>query len=869
MTIPPFLSESELDAAGKLVVPNEPVVASAPNRGTLAAADSVDFLALLQRAHQTLVLSTAPAMTWDQTALTLTLGDDLVLRYVVDDPEQGVAVVRSVTLRRGTWRFNSANLLVVPIGIESSISITAGRVATPSIYGTAQYFTDEGAAQQFYRAQTQTNGRDAALRYINFARRVGTSLVLFNGLVLRDGVTVENLVDAEYAGFAADAALKQLINEDRNILLTGAGTTTFTVSGSNRVVATASGLDVHTANNAITRVNNIAGGITLTPTNPVLAVALNRVAGTTTTVSAVTTNWSGIADTGDNTVVLGYWDQTEDIFRFREGSGYRPGDSYVLGAPFALSATYLIEIINTELIYPADANAFAGIPAGSTRLAWVITGSDRQILRPVTYESIQDSGPGGLPVEVIRLKRLVSTQIDPSDVGRLDIILSGGTTFYPVRMDRAELDSIRGRTVTEIPFRDLADSAYIDTRAAQVIGQTRLVSNVVRARSLATAIAMQDAAGSPATVNLGTVSISSSTGVVNNSGTTLTFIDTTTVSGFSNTRHQDVIADGALRTDGNNTVAGSQVRGVTSISFRNAADSAFINGRANRYESAELQLFSDATLTTLRARLRSTLVSGSTRVEVQSSGGLTSIVELGVGKVATEQLRTLDDTFLYVATTSNDGSALRGIQARDVVVGDAGAVDSFGALASGEAYVADAATRSLTRPFRASQFTLGPAPAVPLVTLNWDSSDNRLEVLDADGSDTTDFNDVAASAIFAQNVPVAVGTVSYSGTWQVTSSTIPGLTNTAAFQAVSESSDEITVTASVLSNTPSTQFTGYWDDGGTRKPAIGVLEVFDQPSNTLTFSVWDVVSGAQLTGADLQAAVITATVYDADAPLAT
>lgn len=868
MTIPTYLSEPELGGAGKLVVPNEPVVADAPNRGTSATADSVDFLALIQRAHQTLALGSAPTMQWDHTALTLTLSDDLILRYVVDDPEEPVAVTRTVTLRRGTWRFNSSALLALPLGLESSISITAGRVATPSTYGTAQYFTNDGAAQQFYRAQTQTNGRDAALRYFTFARRVGTSLVLFNGLVLRDGIDVVDLADTEYVGLGSDLELNQRINEDRNTVLTGAGTTTMTTSGANRVLTTVSELRLITANNATTRITNSTSGMVVTPANPVLAVTLNRVAGTSATATAAATSWASVADTGNNTFVLGYWNQDEDIFRFIEGSAYRSGDSYVLGAPFALTATYLIEIINSELIYASDAGAHAGIPAGSSRLSWVITGANRQILRPVTRDSIDVSGPGGLPIEAIRLQRLVSTQIDPSDAGRLDIILSGGSTFYPVRMARAELDAIRGRTVTEIPFRDLADSAYINTRAAQVAAEDRVVTDVVRAKSAATLVSIQDDVGASGGL---VASVVRTDAVENATGSTLDFTDAANATGFADTRHENVLASGALRSSGTG-LTGSQVQGVTSISFRDAADSAFINGRANRYETREVQLYGDVTLSTLRARLVPTLVSGNARVEVQSSGGTTSIMELGVGKVAVEQIRTLDDTFLYVGVATNDGSALRGLQARDVVVGDAGAVDSFGALASGEAYVADAATRNFTRPFRASKFTIGVAPAVPEVTLNWDSSDSRLEVLDGDGSGTSDFNDVAASSIFAQNVAVGCGVIQYAPgipAWVVESSVVPGMTNSGIFSAVSEASDDITVTVAVLNTAnPGFQCQGYWDDGGTRKPCIGMFEAAVPGANTVTFSVWDIVGGAQLTGADLQSAILTATVWDPDAPIA-
>ena len=116
MALPPYTSKDELDASGAPVVPLEPVAAVAPNRSTENVADSLDYLAALQRVHQTLSFGTAPRMEWDDASRVLTLGGNLVVRYVVDDPTSALPVLRSTTLKKGSYSFGTNTMVFIPLG---------------------------------------------------------------------------------------------------------------------------------------------------------------------------------------------------------------------------------------------------------------------------------------------------------------------------------------------------------------------------------------------------------------------------------------------------------------------------------------------------------------------------------------------------------------------------------------------------------------------------------------------------------------------------------------------------------------------------------------------------------------------------------
>lgn len=416
ITTPPFVSNTELAVSGSLVAPGEDVDADSVNRGHNALSKGTDYLALLQRVHQSLTLASAPRMTWSATSASLTLESDLTLRYVVDLPGSSLAVTRTVVLRRGVWSFGAGNeIMLLPLVLDGSadtVTFFPNGTSSPAGHGGRQYLTDEAAAQQFLRSVSAAQGQKASLRYIVLARRAGTSLQLLNRHVLRTGVAVENLSDEGYSGEAQVVEIKALINRDRAMTLVGGGQALFTQVGASAQVITTAAVRLLHAGGRVTTIANLTTGVLLTPANPVLICTVSRTA--STTAEARASNWSDVSAAADNQVVLGAWDLTENIFRWRDGSGFRFEEQYAIGLPHALSATYLIEIITDEFVYPSDAAAHASL-TGMTptdRLAFVVTGTDREVVRPVTQDSVTVSGPAGAAVERVRAKGVRVEEIE-------------------------------------------------------------------------------------------------------------------------------------------------------------------------------------------------------------------------------------------------------------------------------------------------------------------------------------------------------------------------------------------------------------------------------------------------------------------------
>lgn len=213
-----FSSKDEI-VSGSLVVPGEPVNAEAPNRGTEALAGSTDVLLKLLRIQNSLQIASACSLQWNNATSTLTIGNTaLVLRA------SGMGQTLSMSIGSYVWP-GSANLMLTPLPLgEVNLSATpgggGGAVVTPSDQGDIEFFATDAALDAYVETVRTTEGANFATRFFVFARRTGTSLQLFNGLILRNGVTVApNFEDQEYVGIQAPAALHQKIWRDRSFAL--------------------------------------------------------------------------------------------------------------------------------------------------------------------------------------------------------------------------------------------------------------------------------------------------------------------------------------------------------------------------------------------------------------------------------------------------------------------------------------------------------------------------------------------------------------------------------------------------------------------------------------------------------------------------
>lgn len=495
MALPPYTSKDELDASGAPVVPLEPVAAVAPNRGTENVASSLDYLAALQRVHQTLSFGTAPRMEWDDSTRDLTLGGDLVVRYVVDDPTSALPVIRSTTLKSGTYSFGTNTMMFIPLGFDADVELFAGGATTPT------YFRDDGEAQQFFRTDTSTNGRQNALKYIQFARKAGTSLQVLGRVVLRSGAPVEDFRDEEYAGDTVTQQTRRYINQDRNLMMYGAGEATFAAVGADRKMTTTNDLEVVTANGTRTTVTGISSVI-LNATNPVLAVALNRTLGSVVVKAAAATNFLAMSSDNTDLTMLGFWDEVQDVFRWRDGSGYKPGTSHTIGLCCDFTPSFIIEdILLPDLVFATDAaaNTFLGGIGATNRVVMVVDDGPNAPRDQIRFAT-QDSINVGLAQETIRAYGISQQRMfaaDPTSV--VTVRDAGDAADGSLSMESAHVNTLRNRGGSasgDLEVRNSTGVALDNLTAAVLRSDVRTETDVIRAATaLGTVISVLDGAG--------------------------------------------------------------------------------------------------------------------------------------------------------------------------------------------------------------------------------------------------------------------------------------------------------------------------------------------------------------------------------------
>lgn len=602
MALPPYTSKDELDASGAPVVPLEPVAAVAPNRGTENVADSLDYLAALQRVHQTLSFGTAPRMEWDDASRVLTLGGDLVVRYVVDDPTSALPVLRSTTLKKGSYSFGTNTMVFIPLGFDADVQITAGGTVLPPGAGSLAYFKDDGEAQQFFRADTSTNGRQNALKYIQLGRKAGTSLQVLGKIILRSGAPVEDFRDEEYAGDTVTQQTRRYVNQDRNLMMYGAGIATFSVVGASRQVKTTKDLELSTANGTRTTVTGLVAGATLNSTNPVLAVKLNRALGTVASSPAVVTNFSAMSSDDAEYTLLGFWDEGQDIFRWRDGSGYGPGDSFRIGLCCDFTPSFLIERILPELVFSTDALAYADlVPRPATnRVAMVVDNfnATRDRIRLITQTSINGGGAATPPAEVLRVFGVSQEVIYATNAGvagdtvlLLDSSKGDNATLRANRLNTNFLGNRGGSGSGYLEVRDETGAALDNMEAAVLRADTRVETDVIRTAT-SSILSVEDSAGADtATLDVQNVQVEI---IYCDAGVPLR-VESAAVPGalFPIQVYSGTFEEFVLVGSGGTPVVRS---GGTEVAFRDSGGTNVVDVRTKDVRAHDLRLFEDPTV---------------------------------------------------------------------------------------------------------------------------------------------------------------------------------------------------------------------------------------------------------------------------------
>lgn len=381
MTTPSaYLSKAELadidptDNKPKLVVPGESVVAEAPNRGHNAIANSVDFLAKIHRAQQSMVITSSPDLTWNNATKQLTITGNLELSYTIDDPSMLVAVSRKTTLSSGSYDFGVGTIMMIPFGIDNDVTISPSGAASPASAGSVIYAADDAQLQSLIQAEVDAEGRERAYRFFVFARVVGTSLQLFNRIILRNGILVEDAVrDTEYGGDAAFQALSRRVNQDRGTIITGGGVITWLVDGltGNGAVSASTQLQLRLPRGIVISTTNAVSGVTLTPINHLLAINLSRTDSMSTTASMFATSPAAVLASNDNILVLAYWDAATDNLHWFEGTVYCDGDVFPIGQPNKPDPEEFLLDQVPFFVFPDGFTADAALPPGDARVAYV------------------------------------------------------------------------------------------------------------------------------------------------------------------------------------------------------------------------------------------------------------------------------------------------------------------------------------------------------------------------------------------------------------------------------------------------------------------------------------------------------------------
>lgn len=399
MTLPTYKSEQELETSGDLVQRFEPVNANVPNRAHLVNAESRDFLAMYQRIMSTIQFGTAPSLRWDNANSRLEIsGSSLELHYTVEDLISAGPVLRKISIVSGSHNLGGGNkIFTVPIGLTADSVVPLG--------GIDRYVSDE-QFRLVLKTIASVSGREATFSRFVFARRVGSSLVLFNGLVLRDLVQVTNgFRDSEYAGDTAFAGLTKIINQDRNLVFIGGGDIEFSIPVATQASIIASlPLKIVMPTGVTITINNLhvgAGvGLTSTDNKIVLGVSLNRDASDFKSAQKYTL--AEISSANNNILVLGIWDVANSRFHWVQGSQYRPGDRFPLGLPSAVDPELFIEELVPYLVYETGADALSGplqLPPATDRVAFVVDAATRREVRIITRDSVQYSDASLFDVE--------------------------------------------------------------------------------------------------------------------------------------------------------------------------------------------------------------------------------------------------------------------------------------------------------------------------------------------------------------------------------------------------------------------------------------------------------------------------------------
>jgi hypothetical protein len=623
-------------------------------------------------------------MEWDDASRVLTLGGDLVVRYVVDDPTSALPVLRSTTLKKGSYSFGTNTMVFIPLGFDADVQITAGGTVLPPGAGSLAYFKDDGEAQQFFRADTSTNGRQNALKYIQLGRKAGTSLQVLGKIILRSGAPVEDFRDEEYAGDTVTQQTRRYINQDRNLMMYGAGIATFSVVGASRQVKTTKDLELSTANGTRTTVTGLVAGATLNSTNPVLAVKLNRALGTVASSPAVATNFSALSSDDTDYTLLGFWDEGQDIFRWRDGSGYGPGDSFRIGLCCDFTPSFLIERILPELVFATDAAAYADlVPRPATnRVAMVVDNfnSTRDRIRLITQTSINGGGAATPPAEVLRVFGVSQEVIYATNAGvagdtvlLLDSSKGDSATLRANRLNTNFLGNRGGSGSGYLEVRDETGAALDNMKAAVLRADTRVETDVIRTAT-SSILSVEDSAGADtATLDVQNVQVEIIYGDDAYGALRIWAAGTTDL--FPIEAKEATFEEFVLVGSGGTPVVRS---GGTEVAFRDSGGTNVVDVRAKDVRAHDLRLFEDSTVpgsigdVVLRAQEPNVIVAGENALTV---GGALSVGPVclrvstftDAGAVEVGNIRTPDTggrTYVRVASDANTDE--RDVWARDL-----------------------------------------------------------------------------------------------------------------------------------------------------------------------------------------------------------
>ena len=774
MTVPQYQSRQELELGGDLVIPLEPVSADAPNRGSVALANGMDYVTILQRAHQSLYFGTAPRMLWENSTGKLTIENDLVLKYVLDDFSGTLPVSRYVTLKPTTWDFGASQLMVIPLGIDSSATLwpTSGGGGTvdPPSEGQIKLFATEAEAQQFFKAEAS---RQTALKYIVFARRAGSSLQLFNGLVLRDGAAVEDFRDEEYAGDATTAATRALLNQDRSLHIHGGGAVSMNHVGTNFVVTALSNVFVTLPGGAVTEVTGLTGaGKKLHVGAPVLAVELNRTPGSTVTANAQPVSWASLAASKDNLVGLAYLDYNTttpaiSIVRWREGSGYTSTMSYPLGMPYALSAAFLIGLFTSGQVFPTDVDADLGVPAltpdGSSpneQVAFVVDKAiypgapSRSRIRLVTRDSLDDSVTPenevlrmyGAEVEVLH----ATGNFGPPATPAIHVMQQDEATTAAIVAQFAAVEHIRGLSagVTEIKFRDDLSTGYINVRADAVIAEDALVGSTIRPDiGGGTDVFFRDEAGfDNAEVYTNVLDVKD---IRRDSGT-LNIYDPSRINGFANVQAGNLYLLDNLR------LSLGHIEVPSELKIRDLADTNYLPLLASGVQTHDLFLFETQALSVLTAQVSAAdhPIEGTRRQVTLAGSGTSPNAVAAAQSAEVTHLRTLEDTLDYITVvdSGNTGAfhdlgmkrswADEVFFEKDPSLASAPAKLYWSALGDGAVVVSEGSKVSLaSERIRANAYDLGTGTGTLVRVAQWnDGSDDHVKIVADDDTELRHLN---------------------------------------------------------------------------------------------------------------------------------